>query len=158
MASCVPSAPIFQTPQELFNHLQSPSNLILVDCRSSEAHSLESIRTSLNIDWLNLTNQKEGSLANVRDKKFALRRHFNVFLYDSCDYSVCSEEERDMCPAWRLLGALREEGQAREPVYLLTEGFGRFRERYPYLVRGHHLFLTDILPTEIIPGKLYLGK
>ena len=32
-----------------------------------------------------------------------------------------------------------------------------FRNEYPYLVRGDDKFITDILPTEVIQGRLYLG-
>ena len=157
MASCGSHWPVFQTPQELFNQLQSPSNLILVDCRSNEEHTLESIRTSINVDWLN-QSKEDKSLYSVAAKRFALRKHFNLFLYDSCDYTVCPEGERERSPALRLLGAIREEGQAKEPVYILDVGFGRFRDKYAYLVKGHPMFLPDILPAEIIQGRLYLGK
>ena len=118
---------MYQTTQQLYNQLQSPSNLILVDCRYNKGYTSQSIRTSINIDWSNLTNENRGllssadilQLSQTKAKRFALRKHFNVFLYDSCDYTECPEEDRNKAPAWRLLEAIREEGQAREPVYML---------------------------------------
>lgn len=143
---------VFQTPHDLFNHLQSASNLILVDSRPSEEFSLSSVRTSLNLDF---GGKEDSESLKLIKGRFALRKYFNVFLYDDCDYLECGDKKGT---AWDLLQLLIQEGACRSPVYILETGFSSFVKTYPYLVRGNSLSVVAIFPAEIIHGKLYLGE
>ena len=144
--------PVFQTPHDLFNHLQSASNLILVDTRPSEEYSISSVRTSINLDFVGKDDLESLKLYKGR---FALRKYFNVFLYDDCDYLECGDKKGR---AWDMLQLLIQEGDCKSPVYILESGFSGFMKIYPYLVRNHPLSVVDIFPAEIIHGELYLGE
>lgn len=158
------SAPIWMTSHQLYNNLQFASSLILIDVRSSDEFNYQTIRTAVNIDWIgaaelhNTEPYMRLDMCTKQSSRFSLRKYFNIFLFDNCDYSQIPNSARALHPAWQLINILKQEAKSKAPIYLLTEGFSKFRDTYPYLVRGHPQFTTSILPTEIIEGKLYLGK
>mmetsp|Transcript_7048 Transcript_7048/g.15628 ORF Transcript_7048/g.15628 Transcript_7048/m.15628 type:complete len:323 (-) Transcript_7048:35-1003(-) len=139
----------------LFNRLQSRGGLLMIDCRSKEAHALGHIAFAINLPEQSPEVTVEALVGGLDEAQATWFRRLctnEIILYS-----------HDTESTWvhRLAGLLGE-GSPKK-VGILAISYAEFQQRYPFLNCTEENFSdpTEMglsYPNEIIEGLLFLGN